>query len=294
MKKKITISVTVIALATILIAPKTITKGNASSSNNEPIDHITPPTITLAADKEYKTKSNDTKSTPKASTPEPEVKTEQTSVQKSVEKPATPPAPKEKPSYQPNSITYNNTTYPIVIGDQERVNQLNNEWVNANYHYSKNNTDKCPEYKFAGENKSIWLVTESIGCGKTVWDLDSFIFTDINNKSKKYVFIGTTETLYYESQYTPDDLWFIMLGYGGDTIVLQTCDPDSNDRGIARGYIFVPEDKVPANGEITVTTPNSYLPQSTEPQENIEYIDEEYITDDENVEYIIEEYIIEE
>ncbi len=81
-----------------------------------------------------------------------------------------------------------------------------------------------------------------------------------------------------------------MLGYGGDTIVLQTCDPDSNDRGIARGYIFVPEDKVPANGEITVTTPDSYLPQSTGPQENIEYIDEEYITDDENVEYIIEEY----
>lgn len=76
-------------------------------------------------------------------------------MQKSVEKPATPPAPKEKPSYQPNSITYNNTTYPIVIGDQERVNQLNNEWVNANYHYNKNNTDKCPEYKFVGENKSI-------------------------------------------------------------------------------------------------------------------------------------------
>lgn len=58
MKKKITISVTVIALATILIAPKTITKGNAS---NKPIDHVTPPTITLATDKEKNIKQNNEK-----------------------------------------------------------------------------------------------------------------------------------------------------------------------------------------------------------------------------------------
>lgn len=317
MKKKITISVAAIALATILIAPKTITKGNAS---NDPIDHVTPPTITLATDKEMNIKDDsdkkdknepkqnnketskeninqnkeqnqenkakpEEKQTPKTSASKsstPPVQVEQTKT----EKPAAKAPVKETPTYDPNTITYNNFSHPIVVGGQDRVNQKKREWVNFNYFHSKN----CPQYKLVDEDRSIWLAAESVGWGKDVWNLDSFIFTDINGKSKKYVFLGTTETIYYYSNYLPDNLWYIMLGYGGDTIVLQTCNPDSNNRGIAKGYIFVPEDKVPASGEITVTIPDEYIEQ---PAEMVEYIVTEYVTEyvDENSNTETKEYV---
>ena len=47
------------------------------------------------------------------------------------------------------------------------------------------------EYKTHYDGKSIWLIADSIGVGA----FESLIFTDTNEVSKNYQYIGQTRTL---------------------------------------------------------------------------------------------------
>lgn len=111
------------------------------------------------------------------------------------------------------------------------------EFVNVGYYSGVQSGDGGVEYKTHYDGKSIWLAAESIGVGGLVYNTDSLIFTDINGVSRRYQYIGQTRTL-YGGQIPPDDIWEVLMGRGGDYIVIQTCDPDSYGRGIARGYFY--------------------------------------------------------
>ena len=136
-----------------------------------------------------------------------------------------------------NSLTINGTSYPIVVGGQERIDMNLKEFVNVGYYSGVLSGDGGIEYKTHYDGKSIWLAAESIGVGALVYNADSLIFTDINGVSRRYQYIGQTRTL-YGGQIPPDDIWEVLMGRGGDYIVIQTCDPDSYGRGIARGYFY--------------------------------------------------------
>lgn len=140
-------------------------------------------------------------------------------------------------SYPLNSLTINGVSYPIVVGGQERVDMNLKEFVNVGYYSGVQSGDGGVEYKTHYDGKSIWLAAESTGVGALVYNTESLIFTDINGVSRKYQYIGQTRTL-YGGQIPPDDIWEVLMGRGGDYIVIQTCDPDSYGRGIARGYFY--------------------------------------------------------
>lgn len=140
-------------------------------------------------------------------------------------------------SYPLNSLTINGVSYPIVVGGQERVDMNLKEFVNVGYYSGVQSGDGGVEYKTHYDGKSIWLAAESTGVGALVYNTESLFFTDINGVSRKYQYIGQTRTL-YGGQIPPDDIWEVLMGRGGDYIVIQTCDPDSYGRGIARGYFY--------------------------------------------------------
>jgi hypothetical protein len=140
--------------------------------------------------------------------------------------------------YPSNSITIDNTSYPIVVGGQERVDLFLNEFVNYGYYIGQTYNDGGIEYKTHNDGLSLWLAADKLGIGKLMYNINSIIFTDINGISKEYNFIGITEETLWGGQIAPDDIWEAMMGRGGDYIIIQTCDPDSNGNAKAHGYYF--------------------------------------------------------
>lgn len=147
----------------------------------------------------------------------------------------------KKVSKTKNSLTIKGKNYPIIVGGQNEVNMMGEEFVNVGYYYAQMYEGTGIKNKIHGDGKSIYLAVESKGIGHIIYDTKELEFTDINGDTKTYVLKGLSPTMYSNGKDTqaPDDIWETYAGRSGDLIAIQTCDPDSNDRGKAHAYYFV-------------------------------------------------------
>lgn len=153
------------------------------------------------------------------------------------------PEPKiERPK---NSIRINGEDYPIRVGAQDEINEMNREFINTGCYFARRDGTGGIEYKINGDGMSIYLAIESEGYGHVIWNTKKFDFTDINGNTESYHFVGTgcyqqyDYGIFEEQEYKET----IYAGYAGDMIAIQTCDPDSNGTGKARAYYFVKDEK---------------------------------------------------
>lgn len=146
-----------------------------------------------------------------------------------------------KVTRQKNSLTIKGKNYPIIVGGQNEVDMMGEEFVNVGYYHAQIHEGTGVKNKTHGDGKSIYLAVESKGIGYIMYDTKELEFTDINGDTETYVLIGLSPTMYSNGKDTPapDDIWETYAGRSGDLIAIQTCDPDSNDRGKAHAYYFV-------------------------------------------------------
>lgn len=140
-----------------------------------------------------------------------------------------------------NSIRINGEDYPIRVGAQDEVNEMNREFINTGCYFARRDGTGGVEYKTNGDGMSIYLAIESEGYGHVIWNTKKFDFTDINGNTESYHFIGTGCYMHYDYGIFEEQEYkeTIYAGYAGDLIAIQTCDWDSYGTGKARTYYFV-------------------------------------------------------